>query len=164
MVGIVLVGSSWKRDSNLDRRASMLLSGAVLGTMLLWGAVAVFDARAVQISSPLHTTAVMGAWQIVFWLVLYAVRARRGEDLELRKPQPFKKFAVGSGLCLAFGNLAYVFALSHAPCGFVVALTGTYPVLMYMMSVVFLKERINPWRAAGIAIVVLGVVFVQMSA
>jgi drug/metabolite transporter (DMT)-like permease len=164
MAGIFFIGSSWQRDPHLNRRGALLVAGAVFGTMVLWGAVAVFDAHAVRISSPLLTSAVMGAWQVLLWLVLYWVRCRRGEKLELSKPQPFKRFAFGSGLCLTFGNLAYVFALAHAACGLVVALTGTYPVLMYLMSVAFLKERVNPVRAAGIAVVAVGVVLVEMSA
>ena len=67
-------------------------------------------------------------------------------------------WAIGSAL---FGIIAYVsfgFALKNGSAGTVVVLSTTYPVLTFILSVLFLGEQITLAKTGGILMVLAGVI------
>lgn len=85
----------------------------------------------------------------------------------VKRPQAglFKKslwpWASGSALCLAGGGAAYYIALSKASASYVIAITGCYPLIMYLLAVFILKEQFNKRRSAGILLITLGGIIMQ---
>jgi drug/metabolite transporter (DMT)-like permease len=63
-------------------------------------------------------------------------------------------------LCYALSLLVYLFALSNAPLSVVYPTFASTFIFVALLSSVFLKERISPLRAAGIAIIFLGIITV----
>lgn len=61
-----------------------------------------------------------------------------------------------SELSLAIGGWSYLVALSMAPAGYVVTITSTYPLVMYVIAIFVLKEKFNWLRVLGMALIVGG--------
>ncbi|HNB25010.1 MAG TPA: EamA family transporter [Candidatus Melainabacteria bacterium] len=61
-----------------------------------------------------------------------------------------------SELALAIGGWSYLMALSMAPAGYVVTITSTYPLVMYIIAIFVLKEKLSWMRLAGLACIVCG--------
>ncbi len=53
--------------------------------------------------------------------------------------------------------------MQRSEASYVIAITGCYPMLMYLLALVWLKERFSQARFAGISLVVLGGILVQLS-
>ncbi|MBX9567356.1 MAG: DMT family transporter [Candidatus Obscuribacterales bacterium] len=72
-----------------------------------------------------------------------------------------RPWAAGSAICLAGGSAAYYVALSKLSASYVIAITGCYPLFMYLLAVWVLKERFNMTRAIGIVLITLGGIITQ---
>jgi len=59
--------------------------------------------------------------------------------------------------------LGRLFAMSAAPATYVIAICGCYPLVMYVLAVVMLKERVNWVRVIGIALIVCGGIVIQLT-
>ncbi|MBX9772361.1 MAG: DMT family transporter, partial [Candidatus Obscuribacterales bacterium] len=70
-------------------------------------------------------------------------------------------WASGSALCLAGGGAAYFIALDLASASYIIAITGCYPVIMYVLAMLILKEKFNAPRALGIFLITLGGIITQ---
>jgi uncharacterized membrane protein len=53
--------------------------------------------------------------------------------------------------------------MSLSTASYVVVITGCYPLLMYLFALLFLKEKFNAIRFAGVVLVVAGGGLVQLS-
>ena len=74
-----------------------------------------------------------------------------------------RPWATGSAICLAGGSAAYYIALSKLSASYVIAITGCYPLFMYLLAVCILKEKFNMVRAIGIALITAGGVITQLT-
>lgn len=74
-----------------------------------------------------------------------------------------RPWAAGSAICLAGGSGAYYIALSKLSASYVIAITGCYPLFMYLLAVWCLKEKFNMTRAIGIVLITLGGIITQLT-
>ncbi len=72
-------------------------------------------------------------------------------------------WASRSALCLAGGGAAYFVALSKTSASYVIAITGIYPIVMYLLALFVLKEKFNNTRAIGIGLITIGGVLTHIS-
>jgi uncharacterized membrane protein len=72
-------------------------------------------------------------------------------------------FPILSALCLIIGGLAYLYAMSMSTASYVIVITGCYPLLMYTFAVWLLGEKVNRLRLVGIAVLVIGGIFTQLT-
>src|SRR5438105_384837 len=99
--------------------------------------------------------------EILIWTaIVYAALALGsialgGNALHLNRGAPW---ALVSGICAAVGLICSFIALRHAKAVVAVPVMSAYPVVTLLASVTFLRESISPSRAAGIALVLIGVI------
>lgn len=74
-----------------------------------------------------------------------------------------RPWAAGSAVCLAGGSAAYYIALSKLSASYVIAITGCYPLFMYLLAVWILKEKFNMTRAIGIVLITAGGIVTQLT-
>ncbi len=74
-----------------------------------------------------------------------------------------RPWASGSAVCLAGGSAAYYIALSKLSASYVIAITGCYPLFMYLLAVWILKEKFNMTRAIGIILITAGGIVTQLT-
>ncbi|MBM4293685.1 MAG: DMT family transporter [Deltaproteobacteria bacterium] len=65
--------------------------------------------------------------------------------------------ALAAGLCMAFGLLAFFFALARGEASVVVPVTALYPVVTVILSLALLQESFTLRRAAGVVLAVAAV-------
>jgi uncharacterized membrane protein len=99
--------------------------------------------------------------EILIWTaIVYAVLALgsivlTGNTLHLNRGAPW---ALLSGIAAAVGLICSFIALRHAKAVVAVPVMSAYPVVTLLASVAFLRESISLTRAAGVALVLTGVV------
>jgi len=62
------------------------------------------------------------------------------------------------GACVVFANLTFFLGLAEIPLADGVAIFFVSPLLITIMSVLFLRETVGPWRWAAVALGLLGVI------
>lgn len=172
--GIVLIGLTdnlspmiWQPSTALPSEGEKKktgVSGAFLGipvlfslllVNVLWGTKGIFEKISLDHGTPLETYlseciihfALLGPVLLLFMRQGYRPRLRNGH---------LWRWVGLSELSLAIGGWAYLTALSMAPASYVVTLTSTYPIVMYILAVFVLKEKMSLLRFLALLLIVCG--------
>ena len=173
--GIVVIGKSAEKqvgrclappilqDQERIKQSKKDLIITVAGITLAvfgWAIRGIFDKFACEGAHPLEVN--LGKYVCDSFFALLAlvwVYTKRAE-INFFKPQLWK-WAAGSAFCLAGGGAAYFIALSMSSASYIIAITGCYPVVMYLLAILILKEKFNVPRAIGIGLITLGGIITQ---
>ncbi len=66
------------------------------------------------------------------------------------------------GLLFSLGSFVYVLAVSRLPLGIAAPVSAGYIVLAVVLSAIFLKEPITPFKAIGILLTITGVAILSL--
>lgn len=158
-VGVILISGSSRLNLKGDKE-SLLLILYMLLACILWGGVGIIEKKALIFASPIELF-----WGKTFWESLGVVLFYVYNKSKNRSTFAFEKDAfywiAGSAVCLNLGSIVYLIALSMATAAYVVTICGCYPLLMYLMAVLILKETFNMKRLAGIVLVTIGGILTQ---
>jgi transporter family protein len=127
---------------------------ATIGLWTLWGFLAKIASNEV---GALQATFVFGLAAAIVGTLAF-VSSHRDAQWSLGSAA----ITVMSAACGALGLITYYFALERGKASIVVPLIGSYPVMVILLSVLFLGERLQPIQAAGIVCAVVGVVLVSI--
>jgi uncharacterized membrane protein len=95
-------------------------------------------------------------WTAIVYAALAAVSAALGyTTLHLDQGGGW---ALASGLCAAIGLILSFVALKHADAVVAVPVMASYPVVTVLASLAFLDEHVTPSKAAGVVLVISGVI------
>jgi len=144
------------------RKERTVLAILMVVAMLGWGSMGIFDKMAVQSATALEAYMGVLIWNAVLALISWIVAGSRGL-VSINFKRALWLFPALSALCLMVGGVAYIAALSVSTATYVIVITGCYPLLMYGFAVWLLGEKLNATRLAGIAIIVAGGIFTQMT-
>jgi drug/metabolite transporter (DMT)-like permease len=134
----------------------------ILIATILWGLKGLIDKQALTLGTPAEVyfaDAIADSFIIIPMLFWYLWRRRMPQ---IGVPHTWKH-ATLSMIALAVGNVAYLVALSISSASYVITMTACYPLVMYLLAIVLLRERFNLWRLAGIALIVAGAVITQLT-
>ena len=67
-------------------------------------------------------------------------------------------WALASGICAAVGLICSFIALRHAKAVVAVPVMSAYPVVTVLASIAFLRESLSLTKAAGVGLVLIGVI------
>jgi uncharacterized membrane protein len=162
--GVIGIGLSLERteETKLSRKDFWKLVGNVTLATFGWGIWGIFDKKAIQHGTPLEVWLAEGIWELSLIVLAFIVIKATKYQVEVRNKKAWF-FATLSAISLSLGRLAFLWALSLAAASYVIAITGCYPLFMYFLALLFLKEKMNKARLAGISLVVAGGIAVQWS-
>jgi drug/metabolite transporter (DMT)-like permease len=162
-LGVFAIGfSGEKSQQNMDRRQRTTMITCVILATLCWGCWGLFDKKALALGQPLEVYFVQILWDLVLLIIVAGIFRMQGHKPNLRLKRPWL-FALLSATCIAIGAWTYLCAMSISTASYVIVITGCYPLLMYLFALLFLKEKFNRIRFAGIALVVFGGILVQLT-
>jgi len=162
--GVFAIGLSREKneDEELVKNKWFVLAAATLAT-ICWGTYGAFDKMAVSLAGPFQVYTMEVFYNALFLIPAYFLFKRQGYVARLNQGRTWLFCALSAAaLCLA--EIAYLSALSEAPASYVVPITGCYPLIMYVLAVLILKERLSKARVLGIVLVVIGAMLVQLMA
>lgn len=151
-----------ERRARAKNKVGAIVTVSIALATLAWAVWGIIDKKAVSVAGPLEVCLGKYIWDLAILPIIIYIFRSQGHQLKIRNLKTVC-FCTLSALCLAFGAWAYLSAMSIRPASYVISITACYPVIMYCLAVVFLKERFNRLRSAGIALVVLGGVLVQVT-
>jgi uncharacterized membrane protein len=162
-IGVATIGVSPQKESvALSKAQKIKLALCIIFATLGWGTWAVFDKLSLEFGKPLEIFLAERLWEAVLVVLIGTFCALRKIKLDLVNKQAWF-YSTLSGSVLAVGRWTYLCALALASASYVVTITGCYPLLMYFLAVLFLKEKFNRVRLLGVALVVVGGIMVQLS-
>jgi drug/metabolite transporter (DMT)-like permease len=165
-VGLALVGASHDtsgtHQGTVTKGSPLVLWLLVAVATVSWGVYGLFDKKALETGTPLEVYVSQRAWDCAALLVMILILKLKKHRISLRSRQTWL-YCAGSGFALAVGGLCYLHALTLATASYVITITGCYPLLMYLFALLWLKEKFNRRRFAGIALIVAGGIAVQLT-
>lgn len=149
--------------SAADKRSVMICLVGIFIAITGWAVRGIFDKIATDGSHPLEVNLAKYIFDTTLGVLAVLWFYFRKVDLQIKKPSLWP-WASGSALCLAGGSATYYVAMAQAQASYVIAITGCYPLVMYLLALVFLKEKFNIMRAVGIGLIAIGGVLTQSTA
>lgn len=133
----------------------MTALGLGLATALCWGASALTSARAARIDGP---------WSVVFWY--FAIGAAVSVPAALASGTPSGTgsdwaWSLGAGVAYAIGGLVWLIAVESGKVSIVTPIVSTDGALAAIVAVAR-GERLGVAIAAGLVVIVLGIVLVSL--
>ncbi|MCA9806129.1 MAG: DMT family transporter [Cyanobacteria bacterium HKST-UBA02] len=150
-------------DDQLDGRSRWMAASCLLITTLAFGLRSVCAKLALADATPLMVYMGKCVWDLFFIVPVVLLFLKQGHRFDLKKGRTIL-FCSLSTLCLALGGFAYLAAMARCSASYVVAITSCYPVIMYLLALVFLGERFSKLRLAGISVLVIGAILLQTTA
>jgi bacterial/archaeal transporter family protein len=132
----------------------------VLVATLAWGFWGIFDKKAVATASPPVVLLISTLAQAVVALVAIVALRMTGQPIDWKS----ETLVWGglSGLAIAGGMIAYLYALAQRDASWVLGITAGYPAIMVVVAVLWLGESVSLLRLAGIGIVMLGIYLIGL--
>jgi len=162
--GVAMIGwSAGEEQKKLKHSDKVSLILCVALSTLLWGLLGIFEKLALNYGRPFETYFAQAAWKTVLVVLLLVGFKKFGFTTAFRAPGAWK-FSWLSAAGVTAGNIAYILALTQSTAGYVITMTAGYPLVMYVFALMFLKEKLNIIRAAGIALIVAGAVAMELTA
>jgi drug/metabolite transporter (DMT)-like permease len=161
--GVALIGlTGEKHEQKVPAKKRLLLALCIVVATVCWGAWGIFDKKALDYGKALEVWFAQCTWEVIIAVVIAALLYLRGMRTELSNRGSWYYSGLSS-LSLGVGRFTYLMAMSAASAAYVIAITGCYPMLMYLFALAFLKEKFSKLRLAGIAFVIIGGITVQMA-
>ncbi len=132
----------------------------ILIATVAWGFWGILDKKALESASPPVVLLISVITQGVVALLAIAALRLSGTPITFR-PETIM-WAGLSGIAVAVGLVAYLYALSQRDASWVLGITAGYPAIMVVAAIVLLGESVSLLRLAGIATVVLGVYLIGL--
>ena len=66
-----------------------------------------------------------------------------------------------SSIAVCIGALAYTFLAMRLGVSSAVSYTAMYPLISFFLAVIFLHENFSVWKCVGLALMVIGTIFVS---
>jgi uncharacterized membrane protein len=127
----------------------------VIAATLLWGVWGIFDKKAIDAGGPLIAFYLHSVYEVIA-LIPLAIIVYKKDRKYLNQGWKLWTPVACSGLCINIGSASYMFALSMATASYVIVITGCYPMIMYLLALLVLKEKCNYVRLLGIVLVTAG--------
>jgi drug/metabolite transporter (DMT)-like permease len=170
-VGVFAIGRSEKEEhhegttSGLPeqaRRERLVVTICVIVATIGWGIHGLFDKMAVSYAPPVAVMVARCCMDLITFVAMYFVCGRLKLERRLNNTNTWK-FCSCSAACLLVGYIAYLIAMTLTTASYVIVITGCYPLIMYIFALMFLKEKLNLIRLAGVILVVAGGGIVQLT-
>lgn len=154
--GVAAVGFSANgQQRKVMRLERILVLSCVLASTVLWGLLGIFEKKSLHYGQPLESMLALSIGRTILIAGTLAFLYFRREKLGLSNPRIWK-FSWSSGALVALGNISYIVALTTTTAGYMIVITACYPLVMYVFALLFLKEKLNWLRVAGIVLIVAG--------
>jgi transporter family protein len=132
----------------------------VLVATLAWGFWGIFDKKALATAAPPVVLLISVMAQGVVALVAVLVLRLSGQPIEWKSETLL--WGGLSGLAVAGGLVAYLYALSQRDASWVLGITAGYPAIMVVVAILWLGEAVSLTRLAGIGVVILGIYLIGL--
>lgn len=143
---------------------TVIVVSCVALSVLGWALRGIFDKHAVDAAHPFEVYVGKYIADTVFGFIALAwLLCKSPAVATTLKHRQLWPFSVGSAICLAGGSAAYYVVLSMTSASYVIAITGCYPLVMYVLALLVLKEKFNAKRAIGIALITFGGILTQLT-
>lgn len=126
----------------------------IIVVTLIWGVNGILDRKALVTGHPLEVNFIGTLAMITVALVYLAIA--KWHNIPLSFHRNTVMFAALNGVLVPTAYVIFLYALSRGALTTVVTITAAYPIVTYILAVIFLNEPITASKLAGIAIVVIG--------
>lgn len=146
-----------KKEANATQGAffkvQVLLSLLIVN--IFWGMKGIFEKFSLQHGTPLETYLAECVMHFALLAPVFVLFFRQGYRPRLASGKLWRYTGL-SELSLAVGGWSYLAALSIAPASYVVTISSTYPLVMYVLAIFVLKEKLSVVRLVGLCLIVGG--------
>lgn len=130
-------------------------------TALIWGCVPIFEKLGLE---------KIPVWVGIFYrclgvilgaLVLFAFKYPEIKAAFSNAPINILFVFIGGFLASFVGQVCFYFALKNGEASRVVPVAATYPLISFVLGIIFLSEKVTLTKVSGILFVLLGIFFLK---
>lgn len=130
-------------------------------TSFLWGFTPILDKIGVAKASPQAVMAIRFTTTFLFILPLFFIPSTRAEITGL-DGRTVGIIVLAAVLSAIFGIYLYFLAMKKMEATQVTPLCATYPLITFVMGVLFLQEQLTWTKAAGTLLAVAGIILLSL--
>jgi len=162
VLGVIGMGLSARTKSIDATGPVMRILPCIAIATIAWGVWGLVDKQAISQSTVLEFYLAKCLWDIPFLILVAGVFKKQNHKFCLADPKAWW-FCAWSTICLALGSWSYLSALTQFSASYVISICACYPIGMYMLSILFLKEKFDVRRLASLSVAVIGAIVVQIT-
>jgi bacterial/archaeal transporter family protein len=98
---------------------------------------------------------------VLLGLILLGVFAVRFEDLKVVPPKSIALLVLAGFLASIVAQICFYHSLKSGEISRVVPIAGAFPLVAFILGVVFFRESLTWMKTAGIALIVSGILFLK---
>jgi drug/metabolite transporter (DMT)-like permease len=162
-LGIAAIAHSGSAENKaLPSRDKWILAVCILACLVFWGMFGIFDKLSQDYAKPLNGFLISSGVRGAMCIFIVPLLMRSQVSFADLKSRRMWSWTWSSASCLAIGNIGFVLALPLVPTGYLIVVTACYPLVMYLGAVLFLSEKVNWLRLAGIGVVIAGLAVAEL--
>ncbi|GGG13339.1 EamA family transporter [Paenibacillus abyssi] len=132
----------------------------ILTVTFIWGINGLIDRQALTTGHPLEVNFITTVTMLVVAFIYLLSAKLAGIPFHFHKNTVI--FAMTNGILVPTAYVVFLYALSRGALTTVVTITATYPLITFILAVIFMNEAISINKLTGMALIVIGLyVFVK---
>lgn len=129
-------------------------------TSLIWGCVPLLEKAGLAKTNPLTGLFIRSAGVLIGAAIFFAI-FRPFQEISQINAKTFLLFLTAGFLASFVGQITLYHALKIGNASQVVPLAATYPLVTFILSIIFLGEAITLPKIAGVLLVISGIFFLR---
>ena len=159
VLGVFCISKKKNAAASIAQSTPPELALTIVVATLAWGLWGVIDKQGLSTTGVIEFYLAKCIWDIGGAIALWLFYKRKGHQFKISKRTV--GLCSASTICLAVGSWAYLSALKISSASYVICICASYPLLMYFLAILFLREQLCRHRLAGVACVAIGGALVQ---
>jgi transporter family protein len=130
-------------------------------TAVVWGIVPIIEKAGLSKIAPLSGLLIRCAGVLIGAGILIIFNTRLLKDALKADIKTVILLVLGGFLASIVGQMLFYNALKQGEASKMVPIAGIYPLVSFLIAVMFLGEAVTPLKVAGMVLIVLGIFFLR---
>ena len=132
-----------------------------LGAAVVWGIAPIFEKIGLAKIPPIPGLLFRGMGVIIGTSILIAVKWDVIKPYVWPWPEGFIFLSLGGIMASVLGQICFYHALKKGDASLVVPVGASYPLIAFILGIIFLGEKITVSKLGGMALIILGVLLLK---
>ncbi len=130
-------------------------------TMFIWGVIPIFEKLGLGHSQPIGALMYRCLGAMLGFVLLIIWKTQEFKTAFSQLPQGWYFLVIGGLFGAVVGNLFYYYALKEGEVSRVVPIAGSFPIISFLIGVLFFHDSLTLTKFFGLLMVIMGIVFLR---
>ena len=133
-----------------------------LATSFFWGVAPIFSKIGLKGTVDPTVALTLRSFVISFILLFWVITTGNLNEIYSLVTSKAGLFIAAEGICASLlGHLAYYYAVKYGDVSKVVPVTASFPLIAFILAILFLSEKLTPTKVIGAILIVAGIIVIK---